>query len=386
MRKVAVIDIEEIQEILLAFADGDLSKRLEISKERDDSDIIRAGINMIGEELEQSTVSKDYFKSIYNAISDVVIILDNHGEIANVNQAFLNVFPSFASSFKGMDPHIVFNMDAEIFGEYYSHLAKEDKSRLNFEHTIRSRGKKRKHFLMSLAPIHDKFHQVNGVLLIAKDITKERLLEEEKIKAILETEERERKRFAYDVHDALGQELNSVKMFLDVLMVMDRNTEEYEETLEMCRKLINGSIDTSRKLSYNIMPKSLEDGVLFSALGELVENSTDRFHIELSCPQNEFSLTQNQKINIFRIIQEFITNSVRHGNANVVKVKCSSDGENYSFELSDDGDGFNIQETAQGRGLNNIYSRLEVIGAEGGITSSIKKGTTLKFQIHEKKD
>lgn len=378
MKKVEIVDIEAIQELLFSFAEGNYSKRLEISSKLDERDIIIAGILMLGEELESSTVSKDYFRSIYNAISDSVIVTDPSGVITSFNDAV-------ASTFVGEDKRLV--------GEPVTDLFQNEKAVETIESVIS--GKEMLGFFESdsslngvpmfhsctISKIQSRFAVHEGFLIIAKDITQEKILEGEVLKAIIDTEEKEKRRLAYDLHDALGQELNSVKMFFDTLIAMDSKSSEYEDLIELCRDMINDCIGTARNLSYDLMPKSLEDGALFSAFEELERKNRNFLDIVIDAPEEEYKMSTEKKINIFRITQEFITNSTRHGKASKVKIKTYKDELGFHFMLSDNGVGFDTHRTANGRGLKNMSSRLKVIGATYRLSSEPNQGTRLNFSF-----
>lgn len=378
MKKVEIVDIEEIQELLFSFAEGDYSRRLEISENSDERDIIVSGINMLGEELESSTVSKDYFKSIYNAISDAVIVTDINGEITSFNSALESITGESSDTIIGMDVRDFYPSDYSR--HVLNSVIKKGSSYAPFEHTVIIDDELR-HYSCTISKILSKYDVHEGFLIIAKDITVEKKLEFEVLNAIITTEEKEKKRLAYDLHDALGQELNSVKMFFDSLLHMNKSSKTYNEVLTTCKQIIDDCISTTRNLSYNLMPKSLEEGALFSAVQELSARNNRILKFRFEIPQKEYPVNIEKKINIYRIYQEFISNSIKHGGATEVFVKSSTRKGKYYFEFSDNGNGFDITRVSRGRGLKNISSRLKVIGADYKINSVPDEGTCLKFSF-----
>ena len=85
-------NIYKIQKTIIDFANGDFHKRLELLDNNSDLDTILAGINMLGEELEDKTISRDYFSSIFNSVSDVLIVFNSKGIITDVNLASEEAF------------------------------------------------------------------------------------------------------------------------------------------------------------------------------------------------------------------------------------------------------------------------------------------------------
>lgn len=380
MKKVAIVDIEEVQELLFSYAEGNYSRRLDISHDRGNRDIIIAGINMLGEELEHSTVSKDYFRSIYNAISDIVVVIDGDGKITNVNNSVTEILGLEREFFLGKSSFEVLTGKRDQGQRTIGDVIAGKITSGTFE-TMLNGSNEVKYFSCSISRIESKFKDHEGFLIIAKDITMEKSAEGEVLKAVINTEERERRRLAYDLHDALGQELNSVKMFFDTLIAMDRFSEQYGEVLEICRNVINDCISTARNLSYDLMPKALEDDALFSALDELARKNHEIFDLVIKRPKKEYSISREFKINIFRIVQEFITNSLKHGKADLVKITTYIRSDKIYFKLEDDGVGFDTSQMVGGRGIRNMESRLKAINAYYHLSSSLKKGTQLKFSI-----
>ena len=378
MKNSVIVDIDEIQELLLSYAEGDYSKRLLISDDRNERDIIISGINMLGEELEESTISKEYFRSIYNAISDIVLVTDASGIITSINKAAVDCLKVSSDKLVGLNFLNVLN---NFFDQKdVISFIKSNSFFRSFETEIELHGKKRT-YLSTLSKIHSKFKLQEGILVIAKDVTKERNFEGEILNAIIDTEEKERRRLANDLHDALGQELNSVKMMFESLVVMDKRTDRFKEVLELCKNTINGCIENTRSLSYDLMPKTLEDEKLFNAFEELEKNHRGLLNINLIIPENEYEISKVRKINIFRIVQEFITNTLKHSGASELIIQSFIEDHKYCFELMDNGSGFDVNKKSTGSGLKNIKTRLKVIDSKFELSSSPKFGTKLKFCI-----
>lgn len=378
MKKVEIVDIDKVQELLFAYAEGDYTVRMDISDKRDERDVILAGINMLGEELESSTVSKDYFESIYNAISDAVIVTDRVGKVTRVNNAVRIILGKKRPYLLKKDVRDVF--PSQKAKRVITEVIGGGSAVGSFESTSLVK-KTLKHWLCTITEINSKIDTHKGFLLIVKDITQEKTLENEVLNAVITAEEKEKRRLAYDLHDALGQELNSVKMMFESLMVMNKGEVQYDEVLELCRSIVNDSIETTRNLSHGLMPKSLEDGALFSAFHELEEKTSKLLNLIVYSPQEEYLFSKQYKINIYRVVQEFITNSLKHGKAKEVVINTYNNAKGYHFDLSDDGIGFDKEKATNGRGLKNIESRLKVIGANYAYTSVIGEGTHLIFSF-----
>src|SRR6185369_3946686 len=75
----------KIRNLLVAYAHGNFDKKVGMSRRMDEVDAFIAGVNMLGEELKDKTISRDYFNNIFNSVSDMVFVLDTKGQIENIN-------------------------------------------------------------------------------------------------------------------------------------------------------------------------------------------------------------------------------------------------------------------------------------------------------------
>ena len=375
--KTEIVNIEEIQDLILAFAGGDFSKRLSFSEDRNERDSIINGINMLGEELEQTTISKNYFKNIYNAVSEILIITDLNGLILDSNNAATNTTQLannelIKTNIKDLLANTSF--DNKIFSKI------KDTS-IQFEtQYVNIRGDYY-YLSFSISTIYNIDEETIGFLFIAKDITKEKLQAQKLLNIIVSTQEHERKRLAIDLHDSLGQELNAIKMYLNTLDCLDKADKKYKTTYERCKSMLDNSIENIRDISYDLMPKSLEKGDLHSALSDLVEKLKPIYYIKFECDQKKLNINKNIQIVIYRVCQEFISNSMKHSNASLIILKIINGFHKISFTISDNGIGYSEKKVKLGNGIYNMTTRLNTINTIYTYKSEIGKGTSLTFDI-----
>jgi PAS domain S-box-containing protein len=206
--KSEIINVGEIEEIIIAYANGELHRRLKISEARDERDTIVAGINMLGEELENTTISRDYFMNIYNSVSEILIIIDVEGKIVDLNLAAETIL---SKSLKD----ILYVDIGSLISERFLFLQKEIHEVLNsgetyfpFEAALLTNSKTEIPVSCSLSKIIDRFNHNKGYLFIAKDISEQKNKEKNDLRIVIAAQEKERKRLANDLHDSLGQEMN----------------------------------------------------------------------------------------------------------------------------------------------------------------------------------
>jgi len=218
-----------------------------------------------------------------------------------------------------------------------------------------------------------------------KELEKKQLklkFQEEILSKIILTQEAERKRIARNLHDDISSKL--VALSLNLYLLQSKKTKEIEKE-EIINNIVDINkkvIETSRKIAHELYPPILLKLDLEHALIELVSdyNKTKSVLINLifECSLKEDSETQLQ---IYRIIQELITNSIRHGKASNIIIKFAfKKGVNTCF-YKDNGVGFDCTnlDDCKGMGLFNIENRIQNIKGEFEIFSKKNKGFTFKF-------
>lgn len=372
--KTEIINIKELQNLILAFADGDFSKRMPISDKEDDRDSLINCINMLGEELEEKTISRNYFSNVYNAVSDLLIVTDTLGIIKDVNETTIKTIKLAKEALIFLDVRTIVKDENDELKKILD-LGLDNN---NFETNLINSFEESIPLNCSISKITNNDNIPIGYLIIAKDITEKKNQERALLNMMIATEEKERKRLAYDLHDSLGQELNAIQMFLSSLNFISTNDKAYKKTLEESKSMLNQSINTVRTLSFDLMPKSLEEGCLASALESLLNKlgtlCTFKYDIEMTTV-----LSKDKQVIIYRVFQEFINNSLKHTSPCVISIKIEETNRNIKFLIEDGGKGFDLLNGKKGNGVNNITTRLTAINADFKYSSSPNSGTKLEF-------
>lgn len=382
--KVELVDIDEIEDIIIAFANGELHRRLDISEKRDDRDTIIAGINMLGEELEKTTISRDYFMNIYNSVSDMLIITDLSGCIVDINLSVEKTFGKTSCQLIGEKLRSIISKRFHHISETAQQIFSSAQMSITFEAAIEVNEFTEIPVSCTLSKIIDRFKTHKGYLFVAKDITANKLKETNDVKIAISAQEKERRRLANDLHDSLGQEINAIKMYMNALALMDTNSDLYKETFEACQGIVDNSLDSIRNISFDLMPRSIEHGSLVEAIEELVRRLLLVCQIEFNYSTIDFDTDLETRINIYRIIQEFINNSLKHaGNADI-KIHLTKSQTQIAMRISDNGKGFDMNTLKYGKGIYSIKSRLKALNAQYTFSSKINEGTFLELAIHQK--
>lgn len=203
-----------------------------------------------------------------------------------------------------------------------------------------------------------------------------------KILAEITTLEKERARVAADLHDELGPLLASVKFKASSLDVTD---EEDKQTLEKISNNLNDLITRIRSISNDLVPHSLLRKGLIVAMEESVTQMNKQNNLEIKFAHQHIpELPQEKSVNLYRILQEIIHNTIKHSKAANLRIEMKMDDQNLIVLTEDDGIGFDYNaktKEASGLGLRNLLSRTEVLGGSMYLDSKEAKGTRYTFEI-----
>ena len=199
--------------------------------------------------------------------------------------------------------------------------------------------------------------------------------------------EKERKRIALDLHDSLAQELSAIKMHINALERMENNTREYPVIIQEIKRMVESSLMSIKEISYNLTPRFIEN----QCLSESIESLVNRYRvyksrtIDFFCQNGVCKLDDKQhELHLYRIIQEFINNSIKYGSAEKISIEIFTEKNRVRINLSDDGLGFIPEENGHSLGIASIESRLKLINAVYRYYSIPDYGTKLKIILNEK--
>ena len=194
--------------------------------------------------------------------------------------------------------------------------------------------------------------------------------------------EKERARIAADLHDDLGPILSVVKFQIDNVETL---SEEDQSGLCKASSYIDDMVIRLREISNDLMPNSLIRKGIISAIEEFrkrVENSNS---IKIAFAHNELpTLSEQQNIHVYRMIQELVHNSLKHANATSIHIDLKGAGQLLTLLYKDNGAGFNyekIRNESTGIGLRSLKNRVELIGGSLIVESVLMKGSAFLFTI-----
>ena len=215
------------------------------------------------------------------------------------------------------------------------------------------------------------------VLALVRDITERHLREKE----ILEISNREQLRIGQDLHDGLGQHLTGITFLTRALenRLSAKGAPEATEVGEI-GKLVMQALTQTRNLARGLFPVEVETHGLVQALKELTVTAEKMFNITCRFEGDETLIIRNRTVShhIFRVAQEAINNSVKHGKATQVVITLRAHDEQIHFSVRDNGLGFSAGKVqGQGLGLRIMTFRAQKIGGSLHVGPADGGGTLL---------
>ncbi|MFM9988774.1 sensor histidine kinase [Flavobacterium sp.] len=225
---------------------------------------------------------------------------------------------------------------------------------------------------------------------IVKNEIEKRFLESKHQKSLLhsviKTQEDERKRIAQDLHDDISSKLNIVSLNSHLLLTPNLSQKEITEITNNIINLTKKTLDNSRRIAHDLLPPVLEKFGLDAGVKELCLEFNSSKSVSVKY-ENFISFNDNndeqKHLHVFRILQELMNNSLRHGKASSISILFENeDGINYC-KYSDNGIGFDttILDNKKGLGMKNIESRISFLNGTLNINSEINKGTQIIFNF-----
>ncbi len=217
--------------------------------------------------------------------------------------------------------------------------------------------------------------------IVAKELEKKTLQinhQKEIIQSIIVTQEEERKRIAQDLHDDISSKLNVINLNANLLKDGNLSPEEYLFVNEGILDVTDKTLESARKIAHNLLPPILSQFGLKDAIEELADsfNNSRKINIDYKILYPKKHLSPQNELHLFRITQELINNSVRHGKASNCTIKINYNDNKLYFDYADDGIGFNSEnmQSKKGLGIKNIESRVSLLNGKFQLKSKKNKG------------
>ncbi|MEX0967994.1 MAG: PAS domain-containing sensor histidine kinase [Bacteroidia bacterium] len=399
--------IEKITELFLAIASGNFKVKGEISDNRDELDSIIIGINMLGEELEATTVSRDYLESIYRGIVDMLIVLNPDNTVQKINPAVCNVLSYEEHELVGKDFSFLFgNYESEISYDEITSALNEKGHLHNIEWVFITKDGDSIPVSISSSLLYDKRNNITGTVHIAKDIS---LIK--KTEKMLKSKNDALNTFVYKASHDLRGPLASMMGLVDLVKdeqspdIKDHYIELIGRSAEKLNLVLTDLMEFTM-ISYSSLQLSkidfrglIED--IVSSLQHLPEFKATRIDLV----ENQTRSIKNDTKILRSILQNLIDNGVKYRNPDSeqswVKISISDHTKGVVIDIMDNGKGMTEEVSSQvfnmfyrgdtgskgsGLGLFIVQSSVEKLQGQISLVSSFGKGSTFSVFIPDLSD
>lgn len=320
----------------------------------------------------------DYLTSIIGAVPYGIVAVDLEGEVTMLNERALlyleisrqanQLVERKLSDFLDHLPELAQALDrCIVFG------------REDFELSIQTPAKN--HLSVRAREI------LNGMILTVEDITATKKIERATLNAMLDGQERERRRWAQEIHDGVGPVLSAIKMNLDEVQeeVYDKISDRNQENFRNVQDLLKSVTHDLRSISHDLMPSALEDFGLQSALKNLCEQvqTNDGPKVQCIITGKIDRLDSKVELALFRAGQELLHNALKYAEAKRINLQLIRHTDSIVLTVEDDGVGFEKDQlnSKAGIGLRNIATRIKSTRGEFVLESQEDHGTMVIIEI-----
>ena len=215
---------------------------------------------------------------------------------------------------------------------------------------------------------------------IMQDVSERRILEAE----LLEAANREQQKLGRDLHDGLGQELTGIALLLQGLgQQVKAANPSLARPFDRVSTLLSAAIRSTRSLAHGLAPVSVGQRGLEGALRTLSEQATASHSVSVTFevdPGNTPSFGEVAGNHIYRIVQEALSNAIRHGRAKTIRIRLSTTANDCLLDITDDGCGIDPEAApGNGLGLRSMNYRAQAIGGTLSIERVPGGGTRVRL-------
>lgn len=198
------------------------------------------------------------------------------------------------------------------------------------------------------------------------------------IKAAIKGQDKARTKIAKELHDSIGGNLAAIKLQLNGVVTNP-------DAVQNIQKQLDETYQQVRDLSHNLIPEKFSQNNFCSLLEEYQKNLAGINNLKTTFaayPRSKIDLiADNMQMEIYKIIQELVTNTLKHAKATSIELQLNCVEDNLNILFEDNGIGFDSQKKESGIGFKNIISRLNTISGSMEIDSMLSRGTIINIEI-----
>ena len=320
------------------------------------------------------------YKLVSENITDGVFICkDSLFEF--VNPAMSSIFGYDAIEFQSIRPDDLFAADAvpDLYLFLSGTHSADDLKNLEIECVKKDNSKVFVEILLNYV-LNDQ-----AIYGVVHDITaKKQIQKKNMVKAIIQTEEKERAHFAKELHDGIGPLLSTIKLYLQWTQKL-KSIEQRDEIIRKAEEILEDTLTSVKEISYKLSPHILEYHGLSSAIQNFSSKVEAANPIRITLQSNVHRrLEMEVEVALYRAVIECVNNSVKYSKAKNIYIQINDAGRELFLQYRDDGQGFDLEKMIfeqKGLGLYNLQNRLTSIGGEITMFSKPGQGVDYRFVV-----
>jgi PAS domain S-box-containing protein len=325
--------------------------------------------------------SEEYFKNIFNSISEGILIMDMDFTLVNANSRFLKMF-----DYKFEE--IVFNNILNLVPHeskllLKNHVKKYIETGITTPIELDVRKRTGEKIPVEINSIVIKYGDRTGILATVSDLSERRMLEKEIFNSEIRSEEKERERFAKELHDGLGPILSTCKIYLHTLREMLSDKEDLLKISNRSLDLLDDALSSIKEISNNLSPHVLRNFGLVQAIVAFTHNLENISGINFEVHYNfDERLNELIEFTAYRVITELINNSIKHSEATLIVINLDLEKPTLKVTYTDNGKGFNfekVKKMKKGFGMRNIENRISKLNGSYSCVTAPSNGIIVNF-------
>ena len=326
--------------------------------------------------LEETKAAKNRFEILFQKSTEEIFLTDFKGNIVLANPAACKTHEYSQDEMLNMN---LKDLKTKRYKEYANDNLKKiirtGVEQIETEHLTKS-GQKIPYEMRSSIVEYNNNH---FILSIARNLKEQKETQKKLLTTIIATEEKERKKFAANLHDDLGPLLSTIKLYTNLLKSKIPEETKEHKLVEDIEEITELSISTARDVTKRMTPAVLEEFGLATALKEFCRyiNTTQSVKIDVSTSNYRKINNDIEETILYQISKELINNTLKHAKANNIRIELKTQNDMVLLYYKDDGIGFNPENKLKfstGLGLNNIVNKVKTIKGNCDFYSANNKG------------
>jgi len=337
--------------------------------------------------------SEEKYRTLLETTSEGCWMLNPELKTIEVNAALCKMLGYSQDEVIGKTPlEFVDDVNRKIFIEQTSKISVT--AHRSYEITLKKKNGQDLPTYFNATTIRGESGEVLGAFAFITDITERKRAEEyihTLTQELLKAQESERQMISRELHDRVAQDLSTVKISFETLFDNQHTTPpEFRRRVSEISRTLQESINAVRDLSYDLRPPTLDAMGLVQALFQYCNDFSEDNGINVdfcSAGMENLNLDFDTEINLYRLIQEGLTNIKKHADADHVTIRLVAAFPNIILRIEDDGKGFNVQKrmatiTKEKRmGIRSMEQRAKLLQGEMEIQSKPMQGTKISITL-----